>query len=401
MFRVKLNTFQVIFSLGFLAWSSLAPLYLFYGWYLRSENIGYVEIGTLFGLSVIFTFLAQIISGFLFDRFHNYKFLLLLVFSIRSLSTFLIAYLPNSRDTYIWYILSSFSLGMFTPLTQSAIAETSGSKNTGTNLGKFRLSGSAGWVFSCIASGLIATQSLKGSFILSSIFSFLAIPFTLLLTASTTVNKSVVNPSSNQDVSENNTKQNSLVIFIFYLSVFFASIGMGAASNFLNIFILENGNTPLALSSILAIGALVEVPSMLLSGKLSDIVGPLKLLSVSEFFLGLVYVGYATVKNLGSFFVIQSIRGLFYAIFTVSGMHFSSTAGGKKRRGMSAGIYNVSNTIGLALGPYLAGLISQYSFFLFSSYSGVSGSFIFSSIISIFAAFSLWFYELLKKAQKR
>ncbi|MBO3757710.1 MAG: MFS transporter, partial [Candidatus Brockarchaeota archaeon] len=114
-----------MFLLGFLTWSSLAPLYLYYGWYLRSEGIDYVEIGMVLGSSVIFTFFAQLLSGSLFDRFHNYKYLLLITFLIRSLSTSFIVYLSNPRDTYIWYVLSSFSLGMFSPLSQSIIAETS------------------------------------------------------------------------------------------------------------------------------------------------------------------------------------------------------------------------------------------------------------------------------------
>lgn len=385
-----------MFLLGFLTWSSLAPLYLYYGWYLRSEGIDYVEIGMVLGSSVIFTFFAQLLSGSLFDRFHNYKYLLLITFLIRSLSTSFIVYLSNPRDTYIWYVLSSFSLGMFSPLSQSIIAETSRGEKLGTNLGQFRLSGSAGWVFSCIVSGFIAMQSLKLSFVLASLFSILSLPPILLLKTNTNISQNVSNLNSNK-VSSNSMKQSNLAIILFYLSIFFASIGMGAASNFLNIFILENGNTALSLSLILAIGALVEVPSMLLSGKLSDVIGPLKLLSISEFLLGLVYLGYASVKNLGSFFIVQSFRGLFYAIFTVSGMHFSSVVGGEKKRGISAGIYNVSNTVGLALGPYLAGLISQYHIFFFSSYSGIAASFIFSFLVSIFAAILLLLHEFLKK----
>lgn len=393
---MKFTNSQIVFLLGFLTWSSLAPLYLYYGWYLRSEGINYVEVGMVLGLSIVSTFFAQLFSGFLFDYFHNYKYLLLFTFIIRSLSTSFIAYLPNPHDTYIWYILSSFSLGMFSPLSQSIIAEASRNEKLGTSLGQFRLSGSAGWVFSCIISGFVAMQSLKGSFILASIFSILSLPLILLLKTDTDVSQSIsdLNLSKN---TNSNVEQDNLTTFFFYLSVFFASIGMGAASNFLNIFILENGNNALSLSLILAIGALVEVPSMLLSGKLSDALGPLKLLSVSEFFLGLVYLGYALVKNLESFFLVQSFRGLFYAIFTVSGMHFSSVIGGKKRRGTSAGIYNVSTTIGLALGPYLAGLISQYPVFILGSYSGIAASFVFSFLISIFAAILLFLYELLRK----
>lgn len=394
---MKFTNFQIIFLLGFLAWSSLAPLYLYYGWYLRSEGISYVEIGMVLSSNVIFTFLAQLLSGLLFDRFHNYKYLLLFTFLVRSLSTSFVAYLPNPRDTYFWYILSSFSIGMFSPLSQSIIAETSKNEKLGTNLGQFRLSGSAGWVFSCIISGFVAMQSLRGSFVLASFFSILSLPLIFLLKTNSNVTQNISNLNTNKDTS-NITRQNNLVTFLFYLSIFLASVGMGAASNFLNIFILENGNNALSLSLILAIGALVEVPSMLLSGKLSDKIGPLKLLSVSEFFLGLVYLGYASVKNLDSFFIVQSFRGLFYAIFTVSGMHFSSIAGGEKRRGISAGIYNVSNTVGLALGPYLAGLVSQYS--LLGLSSGISASFIFSFFVSVFAAALLFLYEIFKKLLK-
>ena len=76
--------------------------------------------------------------------------------------------------------------------------------------------------------------------------------------------------------------------------------------------------------------------------------------------------------------LVQGLRGILYAGFTVSGLAASSGLGGRRRGSLYAGLYNLSYYLGSVPGPYMGGLVSDYM--------GLSAMFTLSSAISIASA---------------
>lgn len=376
-----------MFLLGFLFWCSLAPFFLFYSWYLKLKGASYVEIGTILSLGTILSFIAQLASGVVLNKLKNLKLIFISIFLTRLIFSSLIVLSKNYYDTYIWYLLFSFFMGLFLPTSQYIVSRISCSKELGTNLGKFRLSGSAGWVFSCLISGILASYELEYSFLLVPLFSGISLLLSFLI-PSELKGETKPNYKKVEEAMKSNLKD-YISFSPFLLSIFISSIAMGSANNFLNLFLMERWSSPFYLASILALGAFFEIPSMFMSGKLSDLFGPIKVLLLSQIMLAFVYLSYASVSSIGSYFLVQAIRGIFYSAFTISGMHYSSSIKEESKRSILIGLYNAFSTVGLAIGPFIGGIVSQYlSFF---GFSGIASAFVFSSLLSALSSLLLLF----------
>lgn len=240
------------------------------------------------------------------------------------------------------------------PLAQSMVADFSGDNRLGVYMGRYRLFGSIGWAAACILTGLLAGESLWNIFPLTLAFSAISFLVSLFL-------PSVEGTGGSRHGSTQHRGVSSVKLAAcFTASILISGVGMGATSSFLTISLSQLGGDPFFMSLVVAIGALLEVPAMYLGGWLSDRIGGLPVLVFGEVGLGMVYWLYGTVKNLYSYLLIQGVRGILYALHTVSGMSISSSLGGSRRRGLYAGFYNLSLQLGFASGPYLGGLVSDY-----------------------------------------
>lgn len=129
---------------------------------------------------------------------------------------------------------------------------------------------------------------------------------------------------------------------------------------------------------VLATGAIAEIPAMYLGGRMSDKYGALTVLSLGMAGLAVTYVFYGVVNAVIAYLLVQALRGLFYGLFTVSGMAMSSSLGGAERGGLHAGFYNLVSTLGSSSGPYIGGLVSDQlglrTMYWFSSAVSLLGS---------------------------
>jgi MFS family permease len=220
-------------------------------------------------------------------------------------------------------------------------------------MGKYRLSGSLGWAFSCIATGLLVGGNIW------SIFPITLSLSSLSLLASLAIPEVEEERKACNKSTEYRMRVSLKIIVPFILSIFLSSIGMSAASSFLNILLFQLGSDPFFIGTTIAIGALLEVPAMYWGGRFSDKIGDIPVLILGEAGLGMVYWLYGTVKNFYTYLIIQGIRGILYALFTVSGMSLSSSIGRGGRGGLYAGLYNLSLQFGMSSGPFFGGLASD------------------------------------------
>jgi PPP family 3-phenylpropionic acid transporter len=316
--------------------------------------------------------LLQPVFGAITDKYRNRKVIVSTSLLVRSLAYLFLLLSADVISMSIWYVVAGLFLAGFMPLAQSMVADLSENSRLGVSMGRYRLFGSIGWAAACILTGLLARDRLWNIFPVALVFSTLSFLVSLFLPRVESDRR-----SRQENIQERRGSSVKLAA-CFTASILISGIGMGATSSFLTISLSQLGSDPLFIGVVIAVGALLEVPAMYLGGRLSDRIGGIPVLVLGEIGLGMVYWLYGTVRNLYSYLLIQSVRGILYALFTVSGMSISSSLGGSRRRGLYAGFYNLSLQLGTASGPYFGGMVSDYQglwaiFALSSALSVVSG----------------------------
>lgn len=338
---------------GGLVWASFAPFSLFLGVYLISQGLSYASIGLLMTTTSILSSFLQLAFGSLADKYQNTRLIISLTLLARSVACLILVFSRDLASILLWYIVSGVFLSGFLPIAQSMVAKLSEDERLGFSMGKYRLSGSLGWAFSCILTGLFARYEIWNIFPITLVLSFSSFITSLAIPGIKGV------AGKRREIRRCETHKPAKLIVFFILSIFLSSLSMSAASSFLNIFLFQLGSDPFFIGIIIAIGAFLEVPAMYLGGILSDKTSEILVLLAGEIGLGVIYWLYGTVKNIYTYIIIQGLRGILYAFFMVSGMSLSSSMGDVKKKGLYAGLYNLSLQFGMALGPSLGGLVSD------------------------------------------
>lgn len=357
-----------------LVWASMAPLYLFFGVYLRSLGLTYGAIGLITTTGAVLSSFPQIVFGAIADRINSRKRIISFAMLIRTASSLMSLLSKDLLGLSVGYVAMSFSLSGFMPIAQSMVADISGGERLGRSMGRYRLFGSAGWAISCVLTGCLARWSLTNIFPITFAASAMAFMVSLMLPD---VSRRGEGGSPSTGAREGR-KMTPFLTVAFLLSIMLSCLSMGAATSFLTISLAQLGIEPFFLGIVIATGGLFEVPSMYVSGLLCDRIGSFAVLSIGEVGLAAVYWLYGTVTNITTYVLVQGLRGILYAVFTVSGMAASSGLGGRRRGSLYAGLYNLSYYLGSVPGPYMGGLISDYM--------GLSAMFTLSSAISIASA---------------
>jgi MFS family permease len=340
---------------GALFWGSMAPSYVFVAIYLKSSGLDYAAIGLVSTASVLASSLPQIIFGQVIDRYGRHGLLISVSLFFRAFCLVMLAIAANAWSVALWFIAAGLPMALFMPSMQSIVARTSVPDTVGISMGLYRLGGSAGWAVMCLVSGLVASvfSDFRFAFGLGAVLSVLNFLLSLPLTRRPNYRKQ--RSSAELSGPSRKVEQGGL----FYASVFLGSLGIGATSSFVTVLLAELGGGPLMIGAVLAAGATAEVPAMYVGGKMSDRYGAMIVLSAGMAGLAVSYAFYGVMNALVAYLFVQALRGLFYGLFTVSGMAMSSSLGGAEGGGLHAGFYNLVSTLGSSSGPYAGGLVSD------------------------------------------
>ncbi|MGQ9479013.1 MAG: MFS transporter [Thermoproteota archaeon] len=380
----KTGSMLTLFLLSGAVWASMAPLLLFFGVYLMSLGFSYSDIGLISTFGIVSSSIPQLIFGAVADKIIRRKPIIVFAVSIRVLAGLMMLVSKDVVSISAWYILASFSLAGFMPIAQSMVADMAEGEEVGRLMGNYRLFGSAGWAVSCVLTGLLVTEKLENIFSIFFFFSIASFPLALLL-------KESWRPPEKEggEAGTVMVKSSIALTLCFTASIILSSLSMGATNVFITIFLSKLGMEPLLIGVTIALGALMEIPAMYLGGMLCDRVGSLTVLSAGEVGLAFIYWLYGTVGNIYTYVIVQSIRGILYAVFTVAGMTASSSLWGEEKRGFYASLYNLSLNMGMSLGPSFGGFISDKL--------GLLATFLISSLISLISATILSPWTVLKK----
>jgi MFS family permease len=126
------------------------------------------------------------------------------------------------------------------------------------------------------------------------------------------------------------------------------------------------GYTKSTISSLWGLAGLIEAPSMLLAGQLSDVVGRAALLMAGGVGASLVMLGYLLLSGtLLALLGVQIVRGMTFGSYTANAMTFAVEAGDERMRGANSGLLNTVSGAGQLVGLYLGGTLVQAQGFSF------------------------------------
>lgn len=120
------------------------------------------------------------------------------------------------------------------------------------------------------------------------------------------------------------------------------------------------GYSKAAISSLWGLAAVVEMPAMVLSGALSDVVGRAIVLAAGGVGIALVQIGYLLLAaSLPALIGVQLVRGFGFGSYTAASMTLAAETGGQAQRGRNSGVFNMAGVVGQLAGSLTGGMVVQ------------------------------------------
>ncbi len=330
---------------------------------MKEENLSYSLIGLVGALTGLGGGLAQLLAGIASDRGLNRR-LLIASSTVFLSSAFFISYIASCLPTYI---LISLSVGLSTPIivtiSLAIISEATSSNVMGRIMSTYRISRSIGWTIGNLMFGVLADLYGSKTILLYS-FGF----------STATVLTSITIPDSGQlqrTVKSRGRVSYELVLFLTSLGIM--DMVAGADNRFIPLLALNKNLSKSAIGSITALGSLVEIPFMLISGVLTDRLGDRIVMVLGAAGFALAYYRFTAAQVFTDFALAQTLRGMSFALYFAASLALI----GRLSKGSATitGYYGFAQQVGAVLGPIVAGLVSNYI--------GLTETFIMLSLLSL------------------
>jgi len=332
-------------ALGFV--SPLLPLLL------EGSGLTLMQIGIIYMIGSIFTVLLQTPWGALADKIGKRKIIILAYIAAAIVSVFY-PYASSFIHFLLLGLLWHTFLAAAVTVTVALAVDIAGPMTVGKRFGRYRISGSLGWIMSTAMSGLISESlGIKTTFYLGA---------TLYLLSAIFIWASVTEPTPRgRGVS---TRMNWTVLIrdknflILLVTIFLVSISSTSYYFFLSLYTNELGGSDTIIGWAFAIAAVPEVPLMVYLGALSDKIGRKPLLVAALFSHPLRLFLYTIVSNPCLILPIQLLHGLTFGVLYVAAVAFISDIT-SETRGTALGLYNTAQSAGSAVGSALGGVIAD------------------------------------------
>ncbi|MBS7612951.1 MFS transporter [Candidatus Bathyarchaeota archaeon] len=315
---------------------------------MKEEELSYGLIGFVGALTGLGGGLAQLLAGVASDRGLDRMFLILSSTVFLSLS-FLVSYVVSGLPTYV---LVGLSVGLSTPIivtiSLAIISETASSRAMGRVMGSYRISRSIGWTIGNLIFGVLA--DLYGSKTIL-LYSF---GFSL---ATVLASFTVPNGGRLQQKVESRGRV-SYELALFLLSLGIMDMVASADNRFIPLLAVDKNLSKSAIGSITALGSLVEIPFMLISGFLTDRFDDRIVMAIGAAGFALAYYRFTSAQVFTDFAFAQTLRGISFALYFAASLALI----GRLSRGAATvtGYYGLAQQVGVVVGPIVAGLIANY-----------------------------------------
>jgi MFS family permease len=238
------------------------------------------------------------------------------------------------------------------------------SPNRGRSMGLVRGTASLVWALGAFAGGRIADAfSLSTAFLVcAGMYGVAALIALLLEEAPPAVRAAAVPsavPSAGEPLPVAAPRQAGLPL-LFLAGVVLWGAADFASSTMWPVYLESVGYSKTAISSFFALGAVVELPAMVLLGALADVVGRALVLAAGGFLFALVQASYIwIVGNLPVLVGVQILRGVGFGSYGANAMTYATEQGGRAERGSHSGLFNAMASAGQLAGMFLGGTVAQ------------------------------------------
>ena len=342
------RTFTALFIISLILGIVGAAGSIFLPLLMKEEAIDYSIIGAVGALTGIGGGIAQLIVGAASDRGLDRKLLIVLSMLFLSLS-FAASYIARGLPAYV---LISLAVGLCTPIVATIslaiISDRTSSEVMGRVMGSYRISRSIGWTVGNLSLGFIAdAYGSKSILLYSSLFSSATLLAALNIPGGGRLKRTV---------EARGKATGELVLFL--LSLGLVTMAASADNYFIPLLAVDNGLSKSAVGTITALGSLVEIPFMLLSGVVTDRFGDKIVMLFGAVGFALAYYRFNSAQVYLDFALAQALRGMSFALFYAASLALI----GRLSRGSATvtGYYGLSRQVGSVVGPFLGGLVSNY-----------------------------------------
>jgi len=320
---------------------------------LQMSSLTYAEIGIIYMIGLVFPVVLQTLWGALADRIGR-RTIIILATIVASIISGLYPYASSFIQFLLLGLLWNAFLAVATTVTPALAMDIAGTVTVGKRFGRYRISGSIGWITSTATSGLIAESvGIKTIFYLAAILYLLSAIF---------VRISVRDQPAIKNETGRNRNLRQLIRnknFVILLStIFMANTSATTFLSFLSLYMSNLGGSDTIIGWAFSIAAITEVPCMIYLGALSDKIGRKPMIIAALFVYPLRLFLYTVVSHPYLILPIQLLHGLTFGVLYVASVAFVSDIASESR-GTALGLYNTASYGGSAAGSAIAGVISD------------------------------------------
>ncbi|HOM38048.1 MAG TPA: MFS transporter [Spirochaetota bacterium] len=354
---------------------SILPLI---GVYLKNElNFSGYKIGIIISTQPLFSFFAQILTGYIIDKTKVIRYLMFLYSVLTILFSFLLYHINEFTTFLVIYGLYSLSTSSLILINNIGIIESDDIKN----FGKIRVFGSIGFLISAGITPLIIKDLRNNIFLLSAIFSCIVIFF---------INSY---PKYKPIKEKPKILLKELIVPDFWVILgitFIFQISYASLDTFLSILINSLGYSDRYIGIAWVIGVVSELPVMYFTDKIIKKIGILWFIMIG-IISGLIrWTGYYLSNNITPIFILQTLHSFTFSALYNGGIYLSHKLFSEKLVAIGQSLYDsFSRILGYFLGIIIMGIIYEKS--------GVKQVFLLSSILSFISLSLLTIYMYKRK----
>jgi PPP family 3-phenylpropionic acid transporter len=331
---------RLYYALYFAGMGSISPfLTLFY----VSKGLSGTQIGILNSITALGYFLCAPIWGSYHDRSRRPRMVLQIALVLNTAAMYLISRQSIFLLIAAFTALNSLAAGGINPLSQME-ALTISSK-VGARYGSIRLCGSLGWAVLAWISGQViqATGLQSGFYLFCGLTLAAAVMLVLLRSHSDEADRNSPQPRPEKvplpkvlaEIFHNPQLVAYLVVLIV---VALTSNGI----SFESVYLQRLGASKAAIGGLSTLGALVEIPMMLLADRMMAKKGSAitLLLGFIVYVIGLMVI--VIHPSISSFVIYRVINGLSFSLYAVSGTYFVVERAPAQQAGTILAFYSVT-----------------------------------------------------------
>ncbi len=375
--------FWLLTTIGFLSYLAIGTASPFVALYIQQLHGNLADIGLVIGLGAIAGLLSNIFWGRLTDRSGQRKPFIIGAMAILTITYPLMAHVP------IWWLLmpliiiNGIASAAYNVCALAALGDllNSAGVNDGQRgkwLGSYRTGGSLAFAIAIIISGFIAQRF--GYSTLYNIAGLIYITAFIVACFLPEISVRTRTPSLIQRHELGALFHLARgVLSPLILAMLAWNIPFSAVYSIWSIYIVHTlGLGSSGYARLWGLAAFLEVPSMIIAGRLADRWGRRPMFLLGFFLFTLIYLIYTILPFVPTLVIAQMLRGFAYATFTATALTAVIELAPSEERGRAASVYQLTlgcaQILGSSTGGPLANRVGFHAFFILAAIITIGGA---------------------------